>query len=228
MPLADTYRRQVVLLIKVLPFVAAEKCFALKGGTADEAQRRRSDKGERRCRWIGRRRGFTGLKPLAKPARLASQTSGGTSDCRSRAEPGRDTSREGEREQRHLVLPAPGVPLVRVSLKPSILGYYIVFRLITSYIRLMLPLPSLGEQIATKRKALGLTQPALAKKARVGLSTLDALENGRLGELGYSKITNILTVLGLELKLQDASARRPTLEELVEEGRDDQGLDRRR
>ncbi len=92
----------------------------------------------------------------------------------------------------------------------------------------MLPLSELGERIATKRKALGLTQPTLAKKARVGLSTLDALENGRLGELGYSKITNILAALGLELKLQEASAGRPTLEELMEEGRDDQGLDRRR
>jgi transcriptional regulator with XRE-family HTH domain len=92
----------------------------------------------------------------------------------------------------------------------------------------MLPLATLGGQIAIKRKALGLTQTALAKKARVGLSTLDALENGRLGELGYSKITNVLTALGMELMLQEASARRPTLEELMEEGRDDQGLDRRR
>jgi predicted transcriptional regulator len=92
----------------------------------------------------------------------------------------------------------------------------------------MLALPSLGERIAVKRKTLGITQPMLAKKARVGLSTLDALENGRLGELGYSKINNILTALGLELKLQEMSARRPTLDELMEEGRDDQGLDRRR
>ena len=92
----------------------------------------------------------------------------------------------------------------------------------------MLPLSSLGEQISAKRKALGLTQPTVARKARVGLSTLDALENGRLGELGYSKITNILSALGLELKLQEASARRPTLDELMDEERDDQGLDRRR
>ena len=91
----------------------------------------------------------------------------------------------------------------------------------------MLSLSSIGEQIAAKRKERGLTQPALAKKARVGLSTLDALENGRLGELGYSKITNILSALGLELKLQEASARRPTLDELLEEERDDKGLDRR-
>lgn len=91
----------------------------------------------------------------------------------------------------------------------------------------MLPLPSIGEQIAKKRKTLGLTQLALAKKARVGLSTLDALENGRLGELGYGRITHILSALGLELKLQEASARRPTLEELMDEERDDKGLDRR-
>ncbi len=92
----------------------------------------------------------------------------------------------------------------------------------------MLPLSSVGERIASKRQELGLTQPALAKKARVGLSTLDALENARLGELGYSKITNILSALGLELKLQELSARRPTLDELMEEDRDDKGLDRRR
>jgi transcriptional regulator with XRE-family HTH domain len=92
----------------------------------------------------------------------------------------------------------------------------------------MLPLIAIGEQIAAKRKSLGLTQPQLAQKAKVGLSTLDALENGRLGELGYSKITNILTALGLELSLQEASSRRPTLEELMQEESDDQSLDRRR
>jgi transcriptional regulator with XRE-family HTH domain len=92
----------------------------------------------------------------------------------------------------------------------------------------MLQLPSIGKEIATKRKALGLTQPALAKKARIGLSTLDALENGRLGELGYSKITNILSALGLELKLQETSTRRPTLDELMEEEQNDKGVDRRR
>ncbi len=92
----------------------------------------------------------------------------------------------------------------------------------------MLPLSSIGEQIASKRKALGLTQPELAKRAMVGLSTLDALENGRLGELGYSRITKILAALGLELKLQEAGGRRPTMEELMEEESHDEGLDRRR
>jgi transcriptional regulator with XRE-family HTH domain len=89
----------------------------------------------------------------------------------------------------------------------------------------MLQLYAIGEQIAIKRKALGLTQRALAKKARVGLSTLDAIENGRMGELGYSKVTNILCALGLELKLQEARGHRPTLEDLMDEERDDHGLD---
>lgn len=34
MPFRDEYRRQVQLLIRLLPLVAEEKCFALKGGTA--------------------------------------------------------------------------------------------------------------------------------------------------------------------------------------------------
>jgi transcriptional regulator with XRE-family HTH domain len=92
----------------------------------------------------------------------------------------------------------------------------------------MLTLPALAEQIASKRKSLGLSQAALAKKADVGHSTLDALENNRLGELGFNRITRILSALGMELNLQASSSRRPTLDELMEEERDDQGLDRRR
>lgn len=34
MAFLDTYRQQVVLLIRVLPLVAEERAFALKGGTA--------------------------------------------------------------------------------------------------------------------------------------------------------------------------------------------------
>jgi len=34
MPFSDQYRRQVQLLVRILPYVAREECFALKGGTA--------------------------------------------------------------------------------------------------------------------------------------------------------------------------------------------------
>jgi len=81
----------------------------------------------------------------------------------------------------------------------------------------MLPMATIAEEIARKRKELGLSQSALAKRAHIGRSTLDALENGRMGELGYTKINNILSALGLELRLQEATSRRPTLEELMSE-----------
>ena len=57
---------------------------------------------------------------------------------------------------------------------------------------------------------------------------LDALENGRAGELGFSKVAKLLAALGLELTLQTAGSPRPTLDELLQEDRDDQSLDRRR
>jgi len=34
MPIGDTYRRQVTLLVRLLPLVAEQSCFGLKGGTA--------------------------------------------------------------------------------------------------------------------------------------------------------------------------------------------------
>ena len=87
---------------------------------------------------------------------------------------------------------------------------------------------SVGGQIAERRKKLKLSQAELARKAGISRATLDALENGRAGELGFSKVARLLAALGLELTLETASSRRPTLDELMEEDRDDQGLDRRR
>jgi hypothetical protein len=38
MPLAEAYRKQVTLLIKIVPLVAAEPAFALKGGTVSKVE----------------------------------------------------------------------------------------------------------------------------------------------------------------------------------------------
>jgi transcriptional regulator with XRE-family HTH domain len=92
----------------------------------------------------------------------------------------------------------------------------------------MLELASIAAQIAEHRKILKLSQTVLARKAGISRATLDALENGRAGELGFAKVTKLLAALGLELKLQAASSHRPTLDQLLEEDRDDQSLDRRR
>jgi transcriptional regulator with XRE-family HTH domain len=92
----------------------------------------------------------------------------------------------------------------------------------------MLDLVSIGARIAEHRKEHNLSQSALARKAGVSRATLDALENGRTGELGFSKVTRLLAALGLELALQTATSPRPTLDELMQEDRDDQSLERRR
>jgi transcriptional regulator with XRE-family HTH domain len=91
----------------------------------------------------------------------------------------------------------------------------------------MQTLTSIGKAIAARRKKLGLSQAALSKQAKIGHSTLDALENSRIGELGTTKIIKLLSALGLELEIQEAAGR-PTLEELMEEDLNDQGLDRQR
>ncbi len=111
---------------------------------------------------------------------------------------------------------------------PSILGKRLEKLLNALYTRHMLDITSIGEQIATHRKSLQLTQTALAMKAGISRATLDALENGRTGELGYSKITRLLAALGLELKMQSASSRRPTIDEIRAEQHHDENLDRRR
>lgn len=84
----------------------------------------------------------------------------------------------------------------------------------------MLDINSLGRQIAEQRSAAGLTQAALANRARIGRSTLDALENGRTSELGFGKIVRVLAALGLDLKIVEARKARPTLEDLLNDDED--------
>jgi transcriptional regulator with XRE-family HTH domain len=86
---------------------------------------------------------------------------------------------------------------------------------------------SIGLSIASHRKKLKMSQSALAQAAGISRATLGALENGRSGELGFSKVAKILAALGLELKVSEAKPQRPTLDELLEEDRDDKDLDRR-
>lgn len=81
----------------------------------------------------------------------------------------------------------------------------------------MLDLATLGMLIAEQRNAQGLTQAELARRARIGRTTLDALENGRTAELGFGKIIRILASLGLTLKISEANRGRPTLDDLIAE-----------
>jgi transcriptional regulator with XRE-family HTH domain len=81
----------------------------------------------------------------------------------------------------------------------------------------MIALKEIGQQVASARKEKRLTQLELATRAGVSRPTIDLLENGRATEIGYSKLTRILAVLGLEFRLQPVSPQRPTLEDLLKE-----------
>lgn len=85
----------------------------------------------------------------------------------------------------------------------------------------MLDLLTLGNEAAMRRKSLGLKQSDLVERTGISRATLNALENGRCRELGFSKVMKIASALGLELKLQRAQSRRPTLEDILEEEQDD-------
>jgi HTH-type transcriptional regulator / antitoxin HipB len=111
---------------------------------------------------------------------------------------------------------------------PNILGVMLDSLRFDKYIMHMVTLNSAGAEIAARRKKLGLSQTELARRASVSRATVDALENGRTGELGFSKIVRLLSALGLSLSVQEAGLQRPTLDELMKEDRSDQSLERRR
>jgi transcriptional regulator with XRE-family HTH domain len=85
----------------------------------------------------------------------------------------------------------------------------------------MLSLDEIGEAVATARRERGLRQIDLATQAGLSRATIDALENGRASDIGISKLTRILTALGLELSIRPATNQRPTLDELLKEDADD-------
>jgi len=71
----------------------------------------------------------------------------------------------------------------------------------------------LGQQIARLRKNKKLTQQALADYAGISRATLNALENGRVGDVGTRKLLKIVDLLGYEIRLREKSSF-PTFEEL--------------
>ena len=81
----------------------------------------------------------------------------------------------------------------------------------------MLDLCDIGLKIKEVRRLADLTQPELAQRSGVSRATIAALENGKLGELGFVKLSKILAVVGLDLKMVTANLNRPTLEDLQKE-----------
>lgn len=71
-----------------------------------------------------------------------------------------------------------------------------------------------GQKVKKYRKGKKLTQMDLARAARVSRARLEALENGRIGEIGVRTLMRILNACNLDLRLTEQNLDRPTLEDL--------------
>jgi transcriptional regulator with XRE-family HTH domain len=81
------------------------------------------------------------------------------------------------------------------------------------YFCAVMDLLDVANAIRARRRELRMTQAELAKQASLGCSTLNALENGKLPELGTMRLLNVLEVLGLTLTVTRMPDRRPTLDD---------------
>ena len=71
----------------------------------------------------------------------------------------------------------------------------------------------LGSAIAALRKQKKVSQQQLADHIAISRATLNALENGRAGDVGVRKVMKVLDYLGYELSVREQSPF-PTLDEL--------------
>lgn len=73
-------------------------------------------------------------------------------------------------------------------------------------------LQTLGTLIAERRRRKGLSLRELATAARVGRSTLAALESGKLSELGFNKVARLCAAVDLVLEARPLRLDAPLME----------------
>jgi len=81
-------------------------------------------------------------------------------------------------------------------------------------IRNMNAIAEAGLVIRAARRAKGMTQAELARKLKMGRSSISLIENGLIEEIGVRKYALLCEVLGLSIKVVPHLPP-PTLEELV-------------
>ena len=75
---------------------------------------------------------------------------------------------------------------------------------------------ALGARITDLRRAQKCSQQVMADQIGISRATINALENGRAGDVGIRKVIKIVDYLGCELCIREKSAF-PTFEELRDE-----------
>ena len=68
-------------------------------------------------------------------------------------------------------------------------------------------LTQLGAVIRDRREALGLTQARLAQLSGLSRHTVIGLETGELNDLGFNRVAQVLSVLGLDFGLPSSEGR---------------------
>jgi transcriptional regulator with XRE-family HTH domain len=91
----------------------------------------------------------------------------------------------------------------------------------------MTSLLDLGELIKKTRRAQKLSQADLVHRSKVSRARLDALENGRISDIGFKNLMRMMNALRLDLRVTELNDSRPTLEDLVAEDEDASRLGRR-
>jgi transcriptional regulator with XRE-family HTH domain len=85
----------------------------------------------------------------------------------------------------------------------------------------------LGDLVKKTRRAQKLSQGELVQRSKVSRARLDALENGRISDIGFKNLMRVMNALGLDLRVTQLNDSRPTLEDLIEEDENASRLGRR-
>jgi DNA-binding Xre family transcriptional regulator len=95
------------------------------------------------------------------------------------------------------------------------------------YEAIIMKLVELGKLVKQTRQAQKISQGELVQRSSVSRARLDALENGRISEIGFKNLLRVMNSLGLDLRVTQLNNDRPTLEDLIEENEDAARLGRR-
>lgn len=72
-------------------------------------------------------------------------------------------------------------------------------------------LREVGMHVRDKRKTLGISQAQLAKLTGLSRTTVNQLERGALDDLGFSKLTQLMSILGLTFDAKTRYKKSPAL-----------------
>jgi transcriptional regulator with XRE-family HTH domain len=81
----------------------------------------------------------------------------------------------------------------------------------------MIDLIDLGNEIKNARRQRKLTRERLAELSGVSRARIEALENGRVSDMGFKGVLTLMNIVGLDFRLTTLNSKRPTLEDLMEE-----------